>query len=333
MGVFEDDIAIETFLSMVQPFLTHRHTRRCLYTPRPDEDGVEQEPVFRCKANNNRRENPSPSEHSFVDIPVKHSADAIDIMVSLGFGTKDKAGRFVASVKCLHSVKHYPPAHGDEGIISPVFAGLLPLNPNMGNVQFASGYTLSRYLAKYIVSIDMYNTITITPPKPNDDPNTFNIEGEELPNQKITGNRITQEKRMEARKSNNKVPIKRMGRAFNVVEFYMLLYGYAPVLTNITFASISTKPYDERAGCDRRAPYLKLKKHPSLQNVALTPLNCLPSHIIREEIELPTWRWFFHTQVQVAYDDLQSPVSTSTVTTFGVRPPELMFAARQQDYR
>jgi hypothetical protein len=46
MGVFEDDIAIETFLSMVQPFLTHRHTRRCLYTPRPDEDGVEQEPAF-----------------------------------------------------------------------------------------------------------------------------------------------------------------------------------------------------------------------------------------------------------------------------------------------
>jgi hypothetical protein len=53
MGVFEDDVAIETFLCMVQPFLTHTHTRQCLYTPKPNDDGEEKEPVFRCKANNN----------------------------------------------------------------------------------------------------------------------------------------------------------------------------------------------------------------------------------------------------------------------------------------
>jgi hypothetical protein len=104
-------------------------------------------------------------EHSFVDIPVKHSPDAIDVLVMLGLGTKDDGGNFIPLHKSLVAVKHYPPAHGDEGIISPVFAGLLPLNPNMGNAQFASGYTLSRYLAKYIVSIDMYNTIKISPPK------------------------------------------------------------------------------------------------------------------------------------------------------------------------
>ena len=58
-----------------------------------------------------------------------------------------------------------PPAHGNEGIIPPVFAGLIAINPNMSNVQFATGYTLSRYLAKYIVAVDLYNTIRITPPK------------------------------------------------------------------------------------------------------------------------------------------------------------------------
>jgi hypothetical protein len=332
MGVFEDDVAIETFLCMVQPFLTHTHTRRCLYTPKPNDEGEEQEPVFRCKANNNRRDNPSPSEHSFVDIPVKHSPDAIDVLVMLGLGTKDDGGNFIPLHKSLVAVKHYPPAHGDEGIISPVFAGLLPLNPNMGNAQFASGYTLSRYLAKYIVSIDMYNTIKISPPQNKDEPNTFNVEGEELPNQKITGNRIQQEARVEKEKPSDKTPNTREGRAFNVVEYYMLLCGYAPVITNIEFKNVPTKPFDKRSGRDRKAPCEYIQTQTSLQNIALTPMKCLPSHIVRQHRQLPQWRQFLPTQVQVAYDDLQSPVSTSTVTSFGVRSPELMFAARQQDY-
>jgi hypothetical protein len=203
----------------------------------------------------------------------------------------------------------------------------------MGNVQFASGYTLSRYLAKYIVAIDVYNTITIRPPKANDEPNTFQVEGEELPNQKITGNRLAQQKREKKEKPSTKMPAKRQGRGFNVTEFYMLLFGYDPVMTNIEFVNISTKAYDERAGRDRVKPALRLAKQDSLQNVALTPLNCLPSHIARRQKGLRPWRQFLDSQVQISYDDLQSPVATSNVTTFSVRPPELMFVARHQDYR
>jgi len=333
MGVFDDDVAVERFLNMVQTFLTHTHTRRCYFTPKPTGDNPEPEELLRCKANNNWKDNPSPSEHSFVDIPVKHTQDALDILVSLGLGSLDDQGRFVPSEKRLQASKHYPPAHGNEGIISPVFAALLPLNPNMGNAQFATGYTLSRYLAKYIVAVDSYNTITISPPKPKEDPNTYNVVGEELPNQKITGNRMRQEKRARAKKSKSKMPATRQGRAFNVVEFYMLLYGYAPIMTNIPFVNIPTKPYDERSGRDRIKPATYIQSQGTLQSVALTPLNCLPSHMIRIKRRLPSWRQFLDSQVQVAYDDLQSPVSTSSVTAFGVRPPELMFAARHQDYR
>ena len=116
-------------------------------------------------------------------------------MLSLDLGTISEYGEFEPSEGCLRAVKHYPPAHGNEGIISPVFAGLIALNPNMCNVQFATGYTLSRYLAKYIVAIDLYNTIRISPPKPHNEENTFEVHGQELPNQKITGNRIQEAKR------------------------------------------------------------------------------------------------------------------------------------------
>lgn len=331
-GVFEDDPAIIRFLSMVQTFLTHHHTRRCVYTT-PTKRNSAGEEIFKCKAVDNRKQNPSPAEHTFKEIPVNHTQDAIDIMVALDLGRVDDKGKFIPSEKRLQALKHYPPAHGNEGIISPVFAGLLPLNPSMGNVQFASGYTLSRYLAKYIVAVDIYNTITIRPPKEKDEPNTFHVEGEELPNQKITGNRMNQQKREKKEKPSTKMPAKRQGRAFNVAEFYMLLFGYDPVMTNIQFVNISTKAYDERAGRDRMKPALRLVNQESLQNVALTPLNCLPSHIARRQKRLTAWRQFLDSQVQIAYDDLQSPVATSNVTTFSARPPELMFVARHQDYR
>ena len=333
-GVFEDNEAVARFLSMAETFLSHHHTRRCFVArPSQNEDGKD-EVTMKCKANDNWKDNPSPSEHSFVSIPVKHSEDAITIMVELGLG-ESHHGIFHPIADCLKAVKHYPPAHGNEGLVSPVFAGLMPINPNMCNVQFATGYTLSRYLAKYLVSIDLYNTIRITPPKPPpQDQNTYHVYGEELPNQKITGNRLQQEKRIrDEEKQTGRLRNKREGRAFNVTEFYMMLFGYSPILTNIPFYNITTKPYDERIGRDRMKPIERLEVQPSLQHEALTPVNTIPSHTTRLDLNLPRWRQFLDTQVQVIFDDMQSPVSTNPITAFGGRPPELMFVARHQDYR
>ena len=332
-GVFEDNEAVQRFLSMVQTFLTHKHTRRCYVTKRSKNDENEWEHTIKCKANDNWFSNPSPSDHSFVPIPVKHSEDAIAVMLSLDLGTISEYGEFEPSEGCLRAVKHYPPAHGNEGIISPVFAGLIALNPNMCNVQFATGYTLSRYLAKYIVAIDLYNTIRISPPKPRNEENTFEVHGQELPNQKITGNRIQEAKRKRGTKGSVRIASHKKGRAFNVAEFYMMLFGYSPIMTNIAFHSISSKPYDQRGGRDRAKPLDRMSRQPGLQNVALTPVVCMASHNERQQKNLLPWRQLLDTQVQVVFDDMQSPVSTNEVTSFGARPPELMFVGRHQDYR
>ena len=332
-GVFEDNDAIQRFLSMVQTFLTHRHTRRCFVCKPSKNDEGKTVMTMKCKANDNWKGNPCPSEHSFVPIPVKHSKDAIFVMVSLGLGTVTDNGTFMPSEKCLQAMKHYPPAHGNEGIISPVFAGLIAINPNMSNVQFATGYTLSRYLAKYIVAVDLYNTIRITPPKKSDEQNTFTIHGQELPNQKVTGNRIQETKRKRSTNGVSRIKGHKEGRAFNVTEFYMMLYGYSPIITNISFHNISSRPYDERGGRDREPPIQRIEKPPHLQNVALTAIDCMPSHSYRLQLNLPVWRQLLDTQVQVVFDDIQSPVSTNQVTCFGARPPELMFVGRHQDYR
>jgi len=39
----------------------------------------------------------------------------------------------------------------------------------------------------------------------------------------------------------------RQGRAINVSEFYMMLYGYKPVLTNVKFVKVVSKPPEEKA--------------------------------------------------------------------------------------
>jgi len=335
-GVFPDDSAVLRFMEMVQTFLSHTHERRCFIHSFDKDTGLVGA-TLHCKANDNFRVNPSPSQHTFVPIPVEHSQEAIEVMQDIGVAKPPPSCHqpgdkliFEALEQCLVAKKHYPPAHGDEGIISPTFGTLLPLNPNTDNVQFATGYTLSRYLAKYIMSIDLYNVINIRPPRPTGDSNTYEVKGDLQLNQKITGNRIHKPK---TKSSNGRTPKSRECRAINVAEFYMMLFGYDPVMTNIPFMEVVTKPFEERAARERYKPLDRLvQSNPTLQGRALTAVNTVPSHHVRQTQNFPSWRMFTTTQVEKIEDDLQSPLSTDAVTIFGMRPPELRFVMRQSDY-
>ena len=336
-GIFEDDESVTRFLSMITTFLTHTHNRRCFIQKkrkrggdRDPDDPTDIDAELKCKSNMNYRDNPWPAQHSFVTLPIQHSDEAIQVLVLTGLARVSATGEFVPLANCLKAIKHYPPAHGDEGIIQPVFGSLAARNPNMGNVQFATGYTLSRYLTKYIVMMDLYNAFRITPPKPTEDPNTFHVHGTELMNQKITGNRIVHNQSTD--KSTGKLVRTRHGRAFNVAEFYMMLFGYSAILTNIEFTKITTRTYEERPASERQKPMDAILDQLPLQQNALTQIDCIPSHNVRLQLNLPAWRQFMATQLDVVYDDMQSPLTTSTVTKFSARPPELMFASRQKEY-
>ena len=82
------------------------------------------------------------------------------------------------TVQSLLAIKHVPPAHGNEGIISPVAGSLVAQNLCSDNIQFPTGYTFSRYLTKYIVPVDNYNIIKVKPPNSDSDSNAFHVQGE-----------------------------------------------------------------------------------------------------------------------------------------------------------
>lgn len=166
---------------MMRTILPHKHLRRCFATVRDKESGEGKMKLI-CKVPDNYKLNPSPSEHSFVPIPIEHSQEAIHVMQTIGVAAppspQHKAGEqlhFEPLVECLEAKKHIPPAHGNEGIISPVPGSLMARNPNTSNIQFTTGYTLSRYLAKYVVSIDVYNVLRICPPRPRENQDTFHV--------------------------------------------------------------------------------------------------------------------------------------------------------------
>jgi hypothetical protein len=332
-GVLPDNDDVVRFCEMAQSMLTHRHNRRCMVVTKDNDTHLESLKM-KCKANDNFAMNPSPGEHTFLPIPIEHTEAAIAVLQSVGLGTTNDSGEFIPLHKCLESKKHYPPSHGNEGIIQPVIGPLFVRNPNMSNVQHPTGYTLNRYLTKYILSIDTYNSITIRP-SPRDQQG-LQIEAEELPNQKITANRIKRQKQ-ETEDHKERLEKSKKGRAFNVTEFYMMLFGYAPIMTNIKFIKITSTPYNERSARERRRkPITALQNHSSLQGQALTAINCIPNHKVRSRSSklapFPCWRQFTPTQIQVLEDDLESPLTLNPVTRFGIRPPELRFVMQQKLY-
>lgn len=345
--VFQDETAAVRFLEMMGTILPHHHLRRCFVVAKNNETGLH-EIAVKCKVPNNFQLNPSPSEHTFIPIDVEHTQEAIHVMQTLEVcqppPPHHKEGmklEFKPTVDCLQAKKHVPPANGNEGIITPVPGHLIARNPNTCNIQFTTGYLLSRYLAKYVASIDAYNVIKITPPQ-SDFPNgPYHAEGEMQLNTKITTNKIAQ--KTTTKDSRN--PKERQARAINVMETYMLMFGYDPIIKNIDFEHVPTQPYEERPAKNRQKPLQKMlnsddefKKRFNTQNLALSAIDTVACHHVREQKNstgqnvFPSWRRFTPNQVKKAEDDLQSPLTTDKVTLFGLRPPELRFVMHQDKY-
>lgn len=303
----------------------------------------EEEQKLICKVSNNYRLNPTPTKHAFVRIHVEHSQDAIFVFQKLGLAKPPSIGHkdgeklfFVPLHKCLVSMKHTPPACGNEGIISPVPGWLVSRNPNSCNIQFTTGYLIMRYLAKYVASIDEYNVIRITPPGKKDATDTFNVDGKLQLNTKITGNRIHQQR--SRKKTSDRFPKEKQARGINIVETYMMQFQYDPILTNIEWIHVPTHPYEERASTERIVPLKKLFRTDAeleqyrSQKSALSLNNLIPSHLVRLHLGYKQWRMFTGNQLKKVIDDLQSPLTTDSVTLFGLRPPELRFVMTQVQY-
>ena len=330
-GIFTSEDAIMRLLDTMSSILPHHHVRRC-YTANYEGSGRRVRTLI-CKMVNRFKTSRSPAEHVFEDIPVEHSQEAIQVMQEIGAARpKQHAnGSYILEsyFDWMKAIKHVPPSHGDEGIISPVPGYLVAINPNSDNIQFPTGYTLPRYLTKYLASVDVYNLLRVCVPPKDDKEECFTVFGEELLNNKVTRNRLAQSKKVQTKRT----AAATHARAINIAEFYMHLFNYDPVLTNLEFVKLDTSPFEERRCKERMKPIESLLRHsPSIQNVALTALNTVPCHAIRRIKNLPLWRQFQPSQVQKIQDDLHSPLNTDSVTIFGMRPPEILFVMNPFKY-
>ena len=336
-GIFESPESVNELKDFLRKVLPHKHRRRCyVITKRTGENGPEVKKA--CKVTDNWNSSENKSEHSFIRVPIKHSQEAIEVMQAIGVAAatpvnhpEGKEVEFVPLLHWLDPIKHIPPSHGDEGIISPVIGVLVAINPNTDNCQLTSGYFISRYLAKYISKIDECGRIYVTPPKSLSDPGSFDIDGKTVLNTKISSNKFNQQE--QASKTSTEKHSK--GLAINVVDVYLKVFGYPSIITDLRTVKISTDTFENRAARERkRKPIHAVQKaHRGPQTVALTPMNSVPPHHARKvAAALPVWRQFRSTQVQKMFDDLHSPLVPDSVTRFGFRPPELQFIMHQIKY-
>ena len=339
--IFANEEAIVCFIEMMGNILPHKHLRRCFAVVK-NKITEEEEIELKCKVTDNYKANPCPGIHSIIDIPVQHTQNAIKVMQTIDVCKSqhpDNDGTlfFDPLVPCLKAQKHIPPARSNDGIISPVPGVLVARNPSSSNIQFTTGYLLSRYLAKYVASIDAYNVINIQPPDPRNNQDTFDVTGSMQLNTKITGNKIQIDKIN--KNINSKNPKQRQARAVNITETYMLMYNYPSVIKDIPFINIPTQPYEERSAKKRRIPleiiFAQNKNlwNRYLQRHALTAIDTNACHHVRKTSStFPPWRQFTTAQIMKFNDDIQSPLSTDKVTIFGFRPPELHFVMQQEKY-
>jgi hypothetical protein len=130
--------------------------------------------------------------------------------------------------------KHIPPARGDEGVISLINPSLFVMNPCVQNLQYATGYLLSRYLAEYIAEVDKNNKVIF---KASGTEEGTKIEGELTGNTKISGVKLCEEKNL----GNHPT-----GQAISILEILSQVLQYPSVVTNLKFVFVPTSCMADR---------------------------------------------------------------------------------------
>jgi hypothetical protein len=200
----------------------HHCTTRCQIPcsgSRGNDDGDEKR--TKCKAPNNAFLSSLPMCHTFKSIEVERDQLALQVYLSLGMIQEDRDPennlKFVPTEtwsRIMSTKKHIPPARGDEGIISPGNPSLLVVNPCVQNLQYTTGYLLSRYLAEYIAEVDKNNKVIF---KASGIEEGIKVEGQLTGNTKISRVKLREEKDLSTHPT---------GRAISILEILCRVLQY-----------------------------------------------------------------------------------------------------------
>jgi hypothetical protein len=153
-GLISHESDIIMIKGKAEIILKHICDKRCKMR-KGIEDGL-----LQCRVENNGIENNTPYRHAFQNIYVKHSKNAMEILKKLDLYKFDNSSGSLEPLEDkLKAQKHYPRATAAEGKISPCNGKMFLLTLSSQNLKYVTGYLASRYLAKYVASIDQNNRI------------------------------------------------------------------------------------------------------------------------------------------------------------------------------
>ena len=329
------DVLLE-ILECAEKFLRHECHARCQVPVRGSNKGDSKEPVkYMCKVPNNPLLTDKPQDHRFVEVQVEHSKEAMEILAELGLieilnaydGESDVKIKYLDPA--LSMIRHVPRCDRRDGIISPVGGKLFVLNPSAQNLQFPTGYSLLRYLTKYVTEVDAVATVHCFPPSPRNE-NKFRGNVEILNNTKITSVRKQNENAKTSDVNNGKTRMLRpKGRLLSQTEALTMMWGEEVVTTNLEFIHLPTCAREYRATVE-----LMKKEYKNQRRQPFDSLNFqgIPTEIVRKAKQFPPWRLMTDSQITLIQDELNASMKIDVITLFGIRPPELRFVNKPCDY-
>ena len=185
--ILQSPLDLQKIKELAMKLLRHVCNERCKKRTGPNNNDV------KCRVTNNGIENPTPNFHHFKEFEVQYSQNCTQILMELGLMEYDSIKQTYIMHDKLKAIKHLPPAIAGEGNISACNGKLFAACLSNNNLKYVTSYLASRYLAKYVASVDENNRVYLC--SNGNDPYEIKGKMEFLYNTKVSGSAINEAKK------------------------------------------------------------------------------------------------------------------------------------------
>ena len=311
-------------LNLAEQILTHR-TRRNMKRTGPGDNDIQP------REGNNFYKHPNPTNHVMQTIDPGHTAEAVRILSDCGLCSEpppDAPRLFRNPNPQLQCKRHHPPTCLADGNMSPVVGELFCAIRSMMNAQVCTGYSVNRYLTKYIVKMDKNSMVLFDVSTRQTETYQLKMKSEFLYNTKISSSAYHEAQRHKLKRNKNHP----QGRGITRHEMTQVMLQEPQVHTNLVFAKIPTVPLEERSGLQKMRDADKETDDVPIQELRDYRVQCgndtvqfiIETDKARRDMGLPVFRQFTQAQLVLLDDFYYSKVTVDNITLFGFRPPELL---------
>ena len=279
---------------------------------------IDKEGNRHCRKPNYYKMNPDPNTYNFVRINDCYSDESKRILLRLGFMAIHNDGTFVPlDLNLKPGLWTYPTNNQVKfSPCNPLFAMMLR---STHNLLLCDDCMSKRYLTNYNALVDHGAKASLSANKKSGE---VEVLVDEIPNQKIKGNRI-----------NSKASGTNDATVVTLPFIFRCLMHEKEIDSNARYVSVPTVPLENRGGVVIK-PKREIRDASSVESVnrfvqlgisGTFSIGSPPSILARNELRLPSWRQFTDSQKIEIRDALYSKASSCNVKSFSIRPPEFLF--------